>query len=387
MTDQENILAQFPTINSLYGKVVRDDLARSVSKFPLARLIKIKHLKYLAGVDFLLSDSQGIPGFEAVIRDSFNPESFYDTLTTLQFSELLKQNRYEILEIFGSSGNFPRPDIKFRLSDKVAYAECKHIVGSDDIMNDLQEHFEERVSPFIVHVTVPSGILYKSSVGRIIAEVECKIEKKQAAKDLSVESIETPGVATCELHPRRSGGKGPTGLSVLRSFEKIGPGLFRQRIEQCLSDARRQLNAFPEDCGFLFIDSDLVKLSSNEMDTLLYGNQVVEHRLDVAMQKPEWKRLEKAQRAGQYELLTEKGFIPKHTSNKMNGLFLDECYDKISSMTFVDISKRVYGYPNPFGDHVKISAHLILARPHFPLSSSWIDDVLSRNRASAQASA
>lgn len=365
-------LNHFPIIRRLFGQVILEDLKESTPHHALSYQIKTKNTRYLAGVDLLLRELEPIHGFEEIIRDMRNPTEFYDNLSTLQFCELLRESKCSVEEIFGSRGKNSTPDIRFQAAGKTAYAECKHIIDPSELMSRVIEHFRTVKSSFDLAVFSSQGVPFKSSVEKAIVEIEQRITEKQTKREFTKDEFEIYGLR-CKLIPKGNMISGATTAAVGASYPNVGPELFRQKITQLLTDAELQLKGFPSNMSYVFINSDLVTLTPDEISALLYGTTETWYEKDDLRKCSQWNRFEKALRADKLGLLIEKRMIPSCTKNRLDGLYLNQTFDNLNSVLFVDFLKKINEYPNPFVDHGEAGTRLPLDSLPFPLSSNWLD--------------
>ncbi len=340
-------IEQFPTIDKYFGEAIHQDMKEDHPNFPLVDQLQRQNKTYLSGLELILRDQESLAGFTGIVHDSRNPTGFYDNMLTLQFCQLLKESGYHVDGVFGSKGPSKKPDISFRVGGRAAYAECKHLTDVNAVTNMLIDHFRGVESMFHVSVTFVEGTtFYISTVEQLIRTIAAKIRNKERTQDFSNESFVVKGVAKCRFSYKRQ--KGPTGVSVTRSYRHITVDTFRTKITDLMEHANSQFEHLHEDLNYLFISSDLVTLDSREIDTLLNGTPVIPR----------------------YRLEEEKLTLIGTTSN-MNGLFLRENFRNLSSLVFVDLMKHMYEFPNPGCQ--KGATRLFQSESCFPLSTEWLN--------------
>lgn len=366
-----------PTIDRYFGDIVRSELGSDVTVHPIAKQIKRQNTEYLLGIEIILKDLEEIPGSQEVIQDSRNPSEFYDDLSTLKFCRLLRENGYRIDQVLGDKSSSKRPDIEFYALGSVAYAEVKHIADSDELKNMVIEHFSNFKSMFDVSIRGIGQTFYRSSIQRLITEIEKKIRDKQAANDLSEERFEVRNLAECQLIPKRQDLAHPTGVIISTGFFGVTPDMFREKISELLGYAVLQLKPFHDEPNYVFLESELITLDMEDTSSLLYGSRTTSSSVEDLRSSPHWKRLEMALRNGFGNLLLNEGVFTRVTKNNLDGLYLDENLDSLNSLLLVDFRKRVREYQNPFVSSRKIREPLFRCDPCYPLSTRWLDKWVS----------
>jgi hypothetical protein len=373
-------LGQFPYIDKHFGNLIRQDMRSKQSRHPLSRQLLAGNRDYLCGIDLILRSLERKTGFSAII-DDMKSDGFYDNLSTLQFCELLEKSGNRVDQIIGSKGDTKKPDIAFKLSGHNAYAECKHIIDSDALTGALVEHFRNVDSHFVVSIRATSTTYYQSSIQRVIDEIEQSIRRKESDNRFSMEQFEIPNLVEYSVDAKRSMKQGPTPVAIVSSWTGITPSMFREKIEDLMNQAAEKMKPLSDSCNYLFIKSDLKKLDSDDISCLLYGSTETTVPFEAKKYLSPLGRFEKAIQNGFLDLLINERMLPSLTRNKLDGLFLNEVYDILSSVVFVDFMDRVYEYRNPFVQGNKIAGNLFRVAPCFPLSTSWLR---SKNLADAK---
>jgi hypothetical protein len=341
---------QFPTITKWFGGKIRQDMKTGRPRFPLTDQLRRQNQRYLFGLEWILREQGSIAGFTEVIHASRNPTGFYDNILTLQFCQLLKESGFHVDRVFGDKGLSKRPDIRFRVNDRAAYAECKHLTNADILTETLVDHFRNMISRFGVSVACIQGTIdYSRAVEEVIRRIQDRIMAKEKACDFSPESFIIEGLAKVRLVPKQR--IGPTPVSIGTSYRHITPDTFRAKIAGLMSHANLQFGPFGEDLNYLFVCSDLITLDAREIDVLLNGNPVIPcYRFE------------------------DEELILVGTRSEMNGLFLREDFRNLNGVVFVDLVKHLHEYPNPACE--KGATRLFQSQSLFPLSAEWLDDKL-----------
>ena len=313
-------LDQLRRIKQYFGKTIAQQPTH-----PLAKQLQYENREYLAGFEAILAKLESTAGFKAIIRDcNKNSAGFYNNVTTLQFCELLKESEYSVDQLFANKGDLLGgriPDIKFRKSGSVAYAECKHSLSQDQAKEILFEDFEDFSSMFNVWVSLTSPV-YTTGIRKLAIEIQNRIRSKEKNGDITEEKGEINNLGKYQLYPKEVMKRKRVILDFGWRGSETG-----QKIRDYMDDAKLKFARLCGEFNYLFIKSDDSALQSHAISNLLCGS---------------------------------------------DGMFHDRAYGNIDSVVFVDWKNDVYEYQNPSVNRKKIIGELFHLRTPFPLSEEWL---------------